>query len=318
MSELRLPDPPEPVALDVRRPFTRAEAVAHGLTDSRLRGPAFRQVFRNVHLGAQVPLTPRLRAEAALLLHPPGAFLSHSSAARMLGLPAPHDPDEHVTVLDPRHRRRRPGVRSHLSASGSALVRLDGLRLSSYARVFVELAQAIGLVDLVAVGDHLVRHQHLTPRQLVEFCTAVSLPGCVAARRAAAYVRPAVDSPMESRLRMLLVLGGLPEPEVNLVIQGEDGFPLRRYDLAYPRARTAIEYDGRHHVERVDQWERDLQRRESVDDSDWRLMVMTGRDLFRQPDRTLERVHRVLLSRGHPGVRRQLSDRWRAHFPTHR
>ncbi len=54
-----------------------------------------------------------------------------------------------------------------------------------------------------------------------------------------------VDSPMVTRLRMLIVLAGLPEPKVNLVIRDEYGHPVRRYDLGYEKSRTLVEYDAR-------------------------------------------------------------------------
>jgi hypothetical protein len=59
---------------------------------------------------------------------------------------------------------------------------------------------------------------------------------------------------MESRLRMLLVLAGLPEPTVNHIVRDDRGNWVRRFDLAYPDLRIAIEYDGRHHIERQEQW----------------------------------------------------------------
>ena len=36
-----------------------------------------------------------------------------------------------------------------------------------------------------------------------------------------------------------------------------DGEPVRRYDLSRPAAKVIVEYDGRHHIERVEQWEDD-------------------------------------------------------------
>ena len=45
--------------------------------------------------------------------------------------------------------------------------------------------------------------------------------------------------PMETRLRMLLVLAGLPEPRVNLTIRDVDGEPVRRSTSAGRRARSS-------------------------------------------------------------------------------
>ena len=47
--------------------------------------------------------------------------------------------------------------------------------------------------------------------------------GAKLARRAARFVRDGVDSAMETRLRMLLVLAGLPAPEVNFILPPRPG-----------------------------------------------------------------------------------------------
>ena len=158
----------------------------------------------------------------------------------------------------------------------------------------------LGLVDLVVVGDWLVRWRGLSPEQLVEACRRSRHRDSRKALAAAQLVRRDVDSPMETRLRLLLVLAGLPEPEVNLLVRDELGAVVRRYDLCYPLVRVAVEYDGRLHVEVVAQWEDDLERRADMDDDDWRLVVVIGSGIYKDPLRTLRRVHRVLLAAACP------------------
>lgn len=301
-------------ALETHRPFTRAAALAAGITVKQLRGPAYRRLLHGVYVAADVAPSPRLRARAALLGFGRDAWLSHASAARVLGIPIPTIPDEHVTVVRRADRRSRRDVVCHLRAGGRIRL-VDGLPVSDYAQLFVELAELLGLVDLVITGDHLVRHGHLSVRALSEFCRASTGRGAVAARRAASYVRERVDSPMETRLRMLLVLAGLPEPLVNITVTDAHGRPLRRYDLCYPAGRLAIEYDGRHHVERIEQWESDLDRRAGIDDDGWRLLVLVARDVYAHPHRTLARIHRLLKDRRVAGTPARLRDDWRAHFP---
>lgn len=300
--------------LDPTRPFRRARGEKAGLSPKTLRGPRFRAVFHGVYLSSEVILTPALRAEAALVPFPPTAFASHASAGRIHGVPLPTLPDEHVTVLLAGDRRNRPGIVCHLRSDAPILIR-NGLKVSGYAQMFVELAELLGLVDLVIVGDHLVRHKGVALADLLAFCAESTLPGAPFARVAAAYVRERVDSPMETRLRMLLVLAGLPEPEVNLVIRDAEGVAVRRYDLSYPTVKVIVEYDGRHHVEVVEQWEADLTRREAIDDEDWRILVVIANGIFKHPEQTLDRVTRLLRRRGLPGVPSRLSDDWRPHFP---
>lgn len=223
---------------DCRRPFTRADAAAAGIAPKLLRGSRFRRIFRGVYIDVAVADTPRLRVEAALkVVTPPpslgaatiepAAFASHASAARIYDVPIPTMPEEHVTVLQPGQRGSRHGIRCHVCPEPDIRV-VRGLPVSSPCQLFTELATLLNLVDLVVVGDNLVRTRRLTVAELVAHCAAWSGPYAVAARRAASYVRARVDSPMETRLRMLLVLSGLPEPDINLKIRTADGEVLRR------------------------------------------------------------------------------------------
>lgn len=300
--------------IDARQPFTRRQAHASGITDRELRGTDYRQLLHGVYQSSRAPDGPVARAKAALLVHPPGAVATHFSAARVRHVPVPRHPFEHISVARPEDRRQRHGLRCHVAAiARSDITVVEGLRLSSPPRMFLELASTLGLVDLVVVGDWLVRHKHLTCGSLVEYCATTHERHAARARRAAAYVRERVDSPMETRLRMLLVLAGLPEPEVNLRLRDDHGTVAMRLDLSYPGVRLAVEYDGRQHVELTNQWERDLDRREELDGTSWRLLVVTSKGIYREPERTVDRVWRALLERGYRPLSPPTDD-WRPHF----
>lgn len=302
------------MSFDPCRPFSRRQARAAGLSDSVLAGERFTTVFRGVHVSSAVVLTDAVRAEAALVPFAASTFASHASAARLHRIPIPPIPDEHVTVLDRAARRSRTGIRCHLGADDH-VVSVGGVRVSDPARTFVELGELVGLVDLVIAGDHLVASGRCTLAALRARAAAARGPGARAARAAARLVRERVDSPMETRLRLLLVLAGLPEPEVNPTIRDDRGEPLRRYDLYFRSSGTAVEYDGRHHIAREEQWSADLRRREAIDGDGVRLIVVVATDIFRTPDDLLRRVHRVLIERREPGVPRRLAEGWRPHFP---
>ncbi len=302
------------VPFDPRRPFVRSDALAIGVTPGRLRGPGFRTVLHGVLVAADVPDSPVLRARAALLVHPPRAVASHFTAARVIGAPVPPDPLEHVTVDDADDRRRRQGVRCHVAALCDADVRLLGdLRITAPNRLFTDLASVLGLLDLVILGDWLVRHGHTTVEGLVAYCANRRGRAADAARAAAGYVRARVDSPMETKLRMLLVLAGLPEPVVNLELRDEYGELVMKIDLSYPEILLAIEYDGRVHLESARQWERDVERQQALGDASWRLIRVTSHGIHRDPAGTVRRVWQALRERGVQVP--EPSDAWRAHFP---
>lgn len=158
---------------------------------------------------------------------------------------------------------RRPGVDAR-RGTPQAEARLGALPLTTAEDTFVDLAAELHLVDLVVLGDSLVKAGRTTPAALVAAAAAVTGRRSAGARRAAGLVRSGVDSPMESRLRMLVVLAGLPEPVVNHIEYDDLGRWVRPFDLSYPKARLAIEYDGRQHAQSQVQWERDVDRREGA------------------------------------------------------
>jgi len=301
--------------LDTRRPFTRAAALAAGLTDTVLRGRGFRRLYRNVYLSSDVVLRPTIYIEAALLLHPPSAFASHHSAAQMYRLPVPDSHEVHVSVFAKADRRRRAGIRHHLSVSTAAVTTYLGNRLSTPVQLFLEMAAHGHLVDLVVLGDAMVRRGLVSLTALRAAAETSAMRGRDLACRAAGYVREGVDSAMESRLRMLLVLAGLPEPHVNHTILRRDGSVMLRLDLSYPGLRIVIEYDGQQHRDDPDQWERDISRSDWFDDEQWKVVKVISRGIYRRPDETIRRVYRALESRGCAELPRKLSDEWRGYFP---
>ena len=311
MAAVAVPETP----LDLSRPFTRADAVRAGIDPKLLRGSRFRRLFRGVYVLRSTKVNPFVRAQAALAVHPPGAFASHVSAARAYRLPVPHCPDEHVSVLRQEDRRRRPGVVSHVARPGALVRMVNGVPVSPPLQMFVELASMLSLVDLVVVGDAIVKMFGIAVDELMSWCAASGDRHAPAARAAASYVRGEVDSPMETRLRMLIVLAGLPEPEVNHKLRDERGRVLVRLDLSYPHLKLIVEYDGRQHLDDPAQVKRDRERREYFDDEEWRILVVTSEGIYRQPEATLLRVRRQLVARGCPGVPRQLAEAWRPYFP---
>lgn len=117
---------------------------------------------------------------------------------------------------------------------------------------------------------------------------------------------------METRLRLLLVQAGLPDPAVNDWVRLDDGTPIHRPDLSWPQWRVAVDYDGRHHADRDDladvragrasDWRhrQDLSRPELLEEAGWVHRVVTSFDLFRRAEATVERVRSALRRAGAP------------------
>lgn len=299
------------VRRDPRQPLTPATLRAAGEPEHLVRRRDFRQVYRGVwvHRDGIDDDTP---VRAALALHGGEGWASRTTAARLLGLPVPDQPFVHVTVPEAHLRRPRLRLRSHVTHRPRGLTKVRGMRCTDPVTTFIECAGMLSLVDLVVLGDALVARFGVPPDLLLRRCQASRDYYAGPARAAAELVRKGVQSPPETRTRLLLVLAGLPEPEVDFIVRDEDGNVVRRYDMYYPEAGLLVEYDGRQHARDGKQWKGDLGRREELDDLGRRLIVVTHEDLHGAPESVLRRVRRILLLRG---IKLPPQDeRWRDHF----
>lgn len=96
---------------------------------------------------------------------------------------------------------------------------------------------------------------------------------------------------METRLRMLLVLNGLPRPEAQVTVREEIGSFVGRPDLYYPDHRLGLEYDGESHRASLIE---DNRRQNKFLLADVRLLRFTGADVLRRPDNVVTQVRNAL------------------------
>jgi hypothetical protein len=303
----------------VTGPFLAQEAVLLGVAPHVLRGQRFRSVHRSVYVSADLPDTLELRMDAARLVLPPAAVFSHHTAAELRGLPVPADDRVHVTIP---YGTKRPAVRGivvHEGMLDDATVLRRGRPVTTAERTFVDLAAALGLVDLVVLGDAMLRTGAATRDGLTALAYGTrQRKGIRVARRASTLVRPRVDSPMETRVRLLIVLAGLPCPAPGGEVLDEHGQWVATVDMRYQEQRIAIEYDGDLHRTNKRKWRNDVRARDALHRLGWDVIVLTADDLYARPLQTLWRIQEALQDRGHPGVPDQLNPGWEIHFPVRR
>lgn len=300
---------------DDREPFSRAEARSVGISGKALASGRYQRLFYDLYVSAQVAITASVRAKAILKVCPPGSQVSHFTAAELWGAIVPIQPLTHLSCPQPGVRTDRQGVRCHRLSKQAGVARFRGIRVSSPEQTFIDLACLLPLVDLVVLGDSLIRAKRTTLDRLSTAVNAWRGWGSRPAQKAVRFVRHGVDSPMESRLRMLIVLAGLPEPQINLIIRDEAGNWAKRFDLCYPDLLLVIEYDGRQHAQSDEQWGRDIDRREDLDGDGWRLLVIRSNGIYIEPQRTLDRIADAMRARGAKNVPKRFRDGWRSHFP---
>jgi len=291
----------------VVRAFRTSEARATGVSAKRLRSRDVHQPFRGLNVAGTMPETVNERATAfAHLLRPADAF-SHTTAAALLGAPMPgfaeRDVRLHVTTVGGGDRIRRSGVVGH-TADVLAITTLGSLPIVDPAHLFAQLATVIRHDDLVASGDYLVtprrRGSRLMPALTSLDAIRAAIPergrGAAAARRALGDVRVGAESPMETRLRLLLVRSGLPEPQLNPAVPiGDD---VLHPDLMYPQWGVVLEYEGDHHRTDAWQWRNDIWRREAFESAGLRVIRVHRDDIQAEPEAFLARLCHILAQRG--------------------
>lgn len=63
--------------------------------------------------------------------------------------------------------------------------------------------------------------------------------------------------------------------------------------MRYPRKRIALEYDGDYHRSR-EVFQNDIRRKNALSDAGRTVVTIAAAELFRHPERIVERVRRLL------------------------
>jgi len=278
-------------------PFRGSDALRAGLvTRGALAGPRYVRVFPDVYVPAG-PLTFGDRSRAAfLLVERRGGVLAGYSAAHALG--ASCEPrDAPAEVLVPRHVKPQPGLVVHQGIT-QEIEDVAGVTVTDRFRTAWDLGRRLTLLDAVVAVDALARPERpgdpprfdpfaLLDRRLVE-------PGarnCLRLDRVVALADPRAESPMETRARLALVLSGL-RPEVQYELHDAFGRFVARVDLAFPRARLAIEYDSEEHDDALDR-ARDIR----TGALGWHTMRFQAADVYRRRDRMVAAVRQQVEQR---------------------
>jgi hypothetical protein len=119
-------------------------------------------------------------------------------------------------------------------------------------------------------------------------------PGVFRLRTLAGLTAPA-ESPMETRLRWLLLSAGLPLPQVQADLYDNAGEFVGRADLYYPPAHLVVEFDGGNHRDRLVD---DNRRQNLILNAGYHILRFSGTDLRTRPDVVIAQV-RAAMGRYH-------------------
>jgi very-short-patch-repair endonuclease len=282
-----------PAAL-ARGVFTLADAQRNGVNRWNLEGARWRRLGPATYVARDVADTPLLRIEAANRRLPEEAAFSGFTAAWLHGLDLPCEPIE-ITVPSGSSISTRAGMKvRRCSLAKGEVVKVQGFRATSVVRTVRDLCARLSLTEAVVVID-MALHAALVRIAALQAAVDASagLQGVWMLRRALEHVEQASESPMETRLRMLLVLAGIRRPEAQVTIRDRWHRFLGRLDLYYRDERLGLEYDGGTHRDSLAE---DNRRQNRLVDAGVRLLRFTAGDIYNTPDLVINSVRSALAA----------------------
>ena len=277
----------------LKGPFTVEEARRAGIDRSHLRGASWTRLGRSTYVWSMLAADPMQALAAALRRLPDGSAFSGLTAAWLHGIDVKPPPPVEVTVPPGAGISMRSGITLRRCSLGRGdIVRVRGVPATSAVRTVVEVCSRLDLVEAVVIADaalhrKLVRHDELTGWASKN----AGRRGMKNLRRVLDAAEPGSESPMESRLRMVLIAGGLPRPRAQVSIHDRWGRFVGRPDLYYERQRLGIEYDGAVHRDTLAD---DNRRQNKLLRANVRLLRFTAADVLSNPDSIVRQVSDML------------------------
>lgn len=281
------------------------DAGSLGLASATLRRRHARGALERIRPGSYAtPLerTPEERHD--LLLRAtvprlgPGTVVSHTSAARLHGLPVLRSRLDLVTVTRPRSNGERSKQlhARRAQVDGSETVVLGGMIATSLPRTVADLARTLPFDEAVACADVALAlgMDRKSPPRLGRKASAIAA--------VLDFADPASESIGESLSRVALAGAGMPTPSLQHEIRTSSGRFVARTDFAWPRHKVVGEFDGaaKYAAELDDdrapeQRLMDEKRREwAIRDLGWEVVRWDWQTL-RTPGALAERVRGALL-----------------------
>jgi very-short-patch-repair endonuclease len=277
------------------QPFRGSTAIRDGLvTRAMLRSPVWQRLLHDVYIHRDSPVDHQTWCRAVALILPAGAAIGGLSAAHLWGF---ETRAARVSVVLPHNRWIRAD--DHLLPHRTSLVAgdltcHDGLPVTTPVRTAFDLGRRLGRADALALLDAMLRRRLLRRPALQQMIKQrFTWPGTA---RLAGLVRVAdsrAESPMESRLRLLLLDARLPSAVPQFEIRDPAGRLLGRVDLCWPDLGLIAEYDGDHHRSKV-QFRRDVARLNALRMAGWTVLRFTADDVLRNPRHLIATVSAAL------------------------
>jgi hypothetical protein len=274
------------------RPFSLDEARDAGLTRHSLRGRTWKRIGARLYRWADLPEDLLLTLSAWRSVLPPETVFAGASAAWLHGLDIePADPVEVVVPPSCAVRTRVGLIVRHARIPTAEVVSIRGFRATALPLALARLCFQRPTVEALVAIDMAMYRGLIDQTVLAQYAEEAKLRAGLLRMKSLAMLAAPAESPMETRLRWLLIQAGLPGPQVQAELSDASARLLGRVDLYYPEARLAVEYDGGHHRERMVE---DNRRQNLLISSGYRVLRFTAADIHNRADVVIAQVRAAL------------------------
>ncbi len=267
-----------------------AQGIGVGAIYHRVRCGRLHRLYRGVFAVGHVGITREGRWTAAVLALGDGAVLSHVTAAALWQLRPSAASRIHVTVPTIGGRGRRPGIIVHRCRAlrPEDVTRVDGIPVTSVARTLLDVAGMLAAGPLErAVEQSLILRlfdMHAV-RELVD--ANRTRPGARVLERVISTIHdePAITrSDLEGLMRDLCDAAGIPRPEVNSIVEGDE------VDFFWRAQRVIVETDGHATHGTRAAFEKDRARDARLTMLGYRVVRFTHRQLLYERERVASTI----------------------------
>ena len=295
-----MPVPPRRPATLAGQVFRGGEALRRGLlTVDDLRSSAWTRIRQDVYADARLDHDHELACRAAIARLPPTTVIAGPSAAYLHGVPhaASYADDVHVITPTSIHLGPQQRLRVHHLDLADDEVTGTKIRITSASRTAWDVAHWLTPIDAIPIVDAMLARNLTSPAALTDHLRRQSgKRGARRAQRVLALADGGAQSPAESRLRVHLLLAGLPRPVTQCPVNISTTTVLHP-DLGWPQWQVAVEYDGHWHAD-PEQLHHDRRRLNQLVTAGWTVLHVTSRRLHCDVPGVVTEVRIALMKSG--------------------
>lgn len=171
------------------------------------------------------------------------------------------------------------------------------LRVTPPVTTVLDCAAALPLAQAVTIVDSALRRRRCSLRALQEGVRRRrGTAGAEHLWNVLRWCDPKSGSVLESLLRVLLALAGLPLPKTQVVLTDPLTGRVQRVDFAWPQHRLVVECDGRRWHDPSDARDADRRRDNTCAILGWTVLRFTWAEVVHQPDAVIAAVRAALAA----------------------